>query len=302
MYYRHFPFMRIKNYIQFYQYNSSLAKIIKEHQINLLYAHHAGVTGLSAILQSDILNIPSVVVSYGETWLIGKAHRRFKRMAKFILGRASWILSTSEHCLKGALNLGADPKRSSVVYAGIDLKVFRPNLDGNSYRKKIGVPLNGVVVSILGLALRQKVDTFLEALNLLGVGNQVYFLVGGVGEDFDYLKEKVEKLGMNRVKLLGFVSEEDLPSFYASTDILVASPKTIVECMGQSIKEAMACGKTPVVANIGGGPEAVSNMENGLLFEPGNSQALADALHLLINGSSWKRVGKNGSIKAGNYC
>jgi len=48
------------------------------------------------------------------------------------------------------------------------------------------------------------------------------------------------------------------------------------------IKEAMACARPPIVANIGGGPEAISHMETGLLFEPGNTKDLVKALKSLI--------------------
>jgi glycosyltransferase involved in cell wall biosynthesis len=91
---------------------------------------------------------------------------------------------------------------------------------------------------------------------------------------------------LSNVKLLGFVSEEDLPFFYTITDILVAAPKTLTECMGQSIKEAMACARATVVADIGGGPEAISHMNNGLLFEAGNPEALKKAIETLIDNPS----------------
>lgn len=281
-YLKYFPITRAKYYLEYYKYNCALAKIIKSHNLNLLYAHHTDIGGLSAIIQSSMHKIPAVIVAYGQTWLVNDIDKKYQRMAKYVLKQASWVISTSEHCQKGALNLGANPSHSSVVYAGIDLEKYRPNLDSYSYRRKLAVPPESIVISILGLALRQKVDTFLEAIKLLKGQKEIVFMIGGVGNDFDYLKDKVKELNMPNVRLLGFVPESDLPYFYASTDILVAAPNTLTECMGQSIKEAMSCGRAVVVANIGGGPEAISHMENGLLFEPGNPEDLAMALKTLI--------------------
>ena len=298
-YFSIFPLSRPDAFIQFYKYNCVLAKVIQDYKIQLLYAHHTDITGLSAILQSRIHGIPSVVVSYGQTWLVTKTDRRFRRMAEFVLKNASWVISTSEHCKRGGLQLGADPGRYSVVYAGIDLEKFRPDLDGASYRQKKGIPLQSVVVSILGLALRQKIDVFLDAVRLLGERHDVCFLIGGIGDDYEYLQNQVQTMGRENIRLMGFVPEEDLPSFYAATDILVASPHTMTECMGQSIKEAMSCSRPAVVADIGGGPEVISHMQNGLLFRPGAPADLKDALETLIRDSSLrKKMGENAARTA----
>src|SRR3990170_3803001 len=132
-----FPLVKGKNYLDFYKYNCVLAKLIRDFNINILYAHHTHAIGLSAILQSHIHGIPSVITSYGETWLVSKVDKRFNRMTKYVLKEASWVVSTSDHCRNGALRLGADSARSRVVYAGIDLEKFRPGLDPNLYREKI---------------------------------------------------------------------------------------------------------------------------------------------------------------------
>lgn len=277
-----FPLSRPDAFIQFYKYNCVLAKVIQDHKIQLLYAHHTDITGLSAIMQSRIHGIPCVIVSYGQTWLVTKTDLRFKRMAEFILKEASWVISTSEHCREGGLRLGANPERYSVVYAGIDLEKFRPDLDGISYRKRQGIPMQSVVISILGLALRKKIDVFLDTVKLLNDQRDLYFLIGGIGDDHEYLKDRVRSMHMDNVKLLGFVPEEELPFFYSATDILVAAPQTMTECMGQSIKEAMACARPTVVADIGGGPEAISHMQNGLLFKAGNPEDLRKSLEQLI--------------------
>ncbi len=294
-----FPLSRPSAFIQFYKYNCVLAKVIQDYQLDLLYAHHTDITGLSAILQSRIHGIPCVIVSYGQTWLVTKTDRRFKRMAQFVLKNASWVISTSEHCKRGGMQLGADPDHYSVVYAGIDLDKFRPDLDGISYREKNGIPLQSVVVSILGLALRQKIDVFLDAVRLLGNRQDVCFLIGGIGDDYEHLQNQVRTMGNENIRLMGFVPESDLPSFYAATDILVASPQTMTECMGQSIKEAMACSRPAVVADIGGGPEVISHMQNGLLFRPGAPEDLKIALETLIRDSSLRRkMGAKASMTA----
>lgn len=274
--------MRISSLTNILSFDCGLRRAIKEHRLDILYAHHADSSGMVAVTEALEAGIPSVLVAYGETWLSQPAHVRSRKAIDFSATRATWIVSTSEHCRRGAISRGADPNRSSVIYAGVDLDRFRPGLDGRPFRTAHGIPEGAVVVSVLGLALRTKLDTLLDALTpVLDIPN-VYLLIGGTGADASYLQEQVRSVGGDRVKALGFVPEDDLPSFYAATDVLVVSPKTVVECMGQSMKEAMACGRTVVGPQLGGVPEAIDDGVNGLFFEPGNPADLVRVLHELV--------------------
>ena len=82
--------------------------------------------------------------------------------------------------------------------------------------------------------------------------------------------------------MVHFVPEVDLPAFYAATDVLVVSPNSQLECMGQSMKEAMSAGKPIVGSNIGGIPEVVVHGKNGLLFNPESPKEIAHSLEVLI--------------------
>jgi glycosyltransferase involved in cell wall biosynthesis len=289
------PLTRPWVYRQFLSYNRALSHIIKETGINILYAHQVWPAGASAVLQSRIHGIPSVVVAYGETWHTTPQHQRQQRVEPYVLNGASWVISTSEHCLTGALNRGASQERASVIYAGIDLDRFHPRVDGSPFREKYGIPPGSVVISALGIALRRKLDTLLDALEGQDLGSDIHCLIGGVGDDSAYVAARAEAIRGVKVHLLGFVPEAELPAFYAATDILVVSPRTLLECMGQSMKEAMCCGRAVVGARIGGVPEAINDGYNGLLFEPDDPVDLARALNRLAKVAPLRNeLGQNG--------
>jgi phosphatidylinositol alpha-1,6-mannosyltransferase len=277
----HAPLTRTWVYRQFVRYNAALSSLIERERLDVLYAHEVWPAGASAALQQRIHGIASVVVAYGETWHTTTAHARQRRMEPYVLPGASWVISTSEHCRNGALRRGAPPERASVIYAGIDLEKFRPGLDGRAFRARYQVPDDAIVVAALGLTLRRKLDTLLDALDRFSARGRVHCLIGGAGEDLEYVKQRAASIRGVTVQLLGFVSDAELPSFYAATDVLVVSPRTLLECMGQSMKEAMACGRAVVGARIGGVPEAIGHEENGLLFEPDDAADLCKALERL---------------------
>lgn len=82
-----------------------------------------------------------------------------------------------------------------------------------------------------------------------------------------------------QVRLLGAVSEEVVRERLMQAHVFVLA--SLEEPLGVAIMEAMAM-EVPVVAtNAGGVPELVSDGEDGLLVEPGNAVAIADAVKAL---------------------
>jgi glycosyltransferase involved in cell wall biosynthesis len=285
-FYARAPLTRPWVYRHLWQYNRALARLISERDLDVIYAHETWPAGSSAVLQSRInKQLAAVVVTYGETWHTTPEYRRQKRIEPYVLNGAHRLISTSEHCRAGALRRGSDLVKHEVVYAGIDLERFHLEVDGRGFRASRGIPEGAFVISSLGLSLRRKLDTLLDALHAMAVPKnaaELYCLIGGTGKDADYIRERLTAIKHVRVHQLGFVSEDDLPAFYAATDALVVSPSTLTECMGQSLKEAMACGRAVVGSDIGGIPEAIEDGRSGLLFKADDPRDLARTLEALV--------------------
>jgi glycosyltransferase involved in cell wall biosynthesis len=80
------------------------------------------------------------------------------------------------------------------------------------------------------------------------------------------------------VRCLGFINQAELPSWYATGDIL-ALPSGH-EPWGLVVNEGMACGLIPVVSDaVGCGPDLVAGI--GEVFPAGDVGALADTLRLV---------------------
>ncbi len=85
----------------------------------------------------------------------------------------------------------------------------------------------------------------------------------------------------NRVSLVGFISEEDKPRYYASADISVF-PSSAGESFGIVLLEAMASGKAAVLAGDNPGYRTVMGPQPDLLFDPYSERALSDLLALYL--------------------
>jgi glycosyltransferase involved in cell wall biosynthesis len=86
----------------------------------------------------------------------------------------------------------------------------------------------------------------------------------------------------------------DTPDVYAACDmIVIASLRT--EASPIVLREAFASGRPVIATKVGDIPEIVRDRENGLLIEPGNTQALASAiLEFISNPELAARCAANG--------
>ena len=77
--------------------------------------------------------------------------------------------------------------------------------------------------------------------------------------------------------IIGAVSNEELPRYYASADVF-CSPATGGESFGIVLLEAMAAGAPVVASNIDGYCDVVTHEQNGLLAGPRDADAIANAI------------------------
>jgi glycosyltransferase involved in cell wall biosynthesis len=99
-------------------------------------------------------------------------------------------------------------------------------------------------------------------------------------------------------KFLGHLSKESLDAFYASCRMFVL-PSTWFEGFPIVLVETMLRGIPIVCSRIGGLQDIVDDGVSGLLFEPGNSEQLADKIKYLWDKPELcKKMGQEGRKKA----
>lgn len=106
-------------------------------------------------------------------------------------------------------------------------------------------------------------------------------LIGGTGALKGELEKEIENLSLqNKVKLLGRVSDGDLPAYYGACDVFCLSSVQKTEAFGIVQIEAMSCGKPVVATRIPQSGVSWVNKEgmSGLNVEPGKAQDLAKAI------------------------
>jgi len=148
----------------------------------------------------------------------------------------------------------------------------------------------GSFVGFVGRMSPEKgVDVFLEAARACP---DILFKIAGDAGKYQSQKE----LPVN-AELLGHLNRDDLDAFYQQCRFVVV-PSLWYEGFPGVIIEAMRYAKPVIASRIGGLPEIVEHEKTGLLFEPGNSEALS---HLIArfwdNDVVIQQLGKAGCDK-----
>jgi glycosyltransferase involved in cell wall biosynthesis len=133
-------------------------------------------------------------------------------------------------------------------------------------------------------------------LKLRNVGFKL--IIVGTGPEENLCRYQVKELKLERhVIFTGFVDDHTLKELYKASDVVTVP--SINEPFGLVVVDAMFAGKPIVASKTGGIPEIVEDRANGLLVDPQNTEAYADALqHFLQHRETSIKIGRVNRIKA----
>jgi glycosyltransferase involved in cell wall biosynthesis len=113
----------------------------------------------------------------------------------------------------------------------------------------------------------------------------IIVLAGKQGPDSQRIADYAHALGLDsRLRLLGRVPDDDLPSLYAGAAAMIYP--SLWEGFGLQVVEAMAVGCPVLASNATSLPEVVG--EGGSLFDPRNPDELAALLDRLMIDPTWR--------------
>lgn len=196
--------------------------------------------------------------------------------------RPDYILAVSGFIRGLHTQAGYSPETSLATYLGVHTNTFGKKTHAfpgkRTWRLIFTSQLwwgKGPQVAIEAVhLLRQRGDLSPVELDIYGTGTE-HFVRS--------LQHQITERGLNgQVKLRGFVSQQELAAAYHSHDLNLFC-SIWDEPFSGGLLEAMGAGIPTIATSAGGTPEAVRHGQNGLIVEPDNPQALADALARLMH-------------------
>lgn len=150
----------------------------------------------------------------------------------------------------------------------VDIEEFQPCFEPENYGIHYGrlVPIKGV-------------ETLVEAMRTI---NSSHLYIAGEGELEGPLRQYAKENEITNVTFLGFLNKPNLIPLIRRAAFTIV-PSQWYENYSMTVLESFACGTPVIGSKIGGIPEQVKDEWNGLLFEPGNTQQLAQKVQLMLD-------------------
>lgn len=218
----------------------------------------------------------------------------FRRLARF---SERWICSNSTHTIvvTGVMRdmlvaEGVPRERIVVVTNGVDPARFHPGVPGAEVLDRHGLK-GKLVLGFVGWfrrwhGLELLLEVFRDA-RLADLGARL--LLVGDGPARPELDRFIAENGLADVVVFtGPVRHDQIPAHIAAMDVAVQPSAPEYACP-MKIVEYMAMAKCVVAPDQPNIREIVEHGKNGLLFEAGNDQALAKALHRAVRDSEVRR-------------
>jgi glycosyltransferase involved in cell wall biosynthesis len=216
---------------------------------------------------------------------------------------ASAIIADSESTRQDILRLlKLEPSRVVAIPLGVssDFRLIDDRTAIQAIRQKYHLP-ERIVLYVGVLEPRKNLPTLVRAFRSSVDRGVVHSLVlaGRRGWMYAELFQAVEDLGLReRVIFLGYVPDEDLPLLYNAADLFVYP--SLYEGFGLPVLEAMACGVPVITSNVSSMPEITG--DTGILVNPHDTDALADAMHLVLTDRALRdKLARDEQVRAGIF-
>lgn len=263
---------------------SSMARIVKSEQIDIIHSHYAIPHAVSAYLANQMNPVKTVVTTHGsDTHTLGK-HVSYQSTISLALRNSDIVTSVSDFLARESeVVFGLDEGSVRVIYDFINTEIFNP------------IDFNDKELSIVQASNFRSVKRIPMLIEIFSKINEDFpdwelKLVGDGPELTTSVRITREMNLQNQVKFLGI--RADIPDIFSRSSILISASE--IESFGLTIAEAMSCG-TPVIApRVGGIPEVVNDGITGLLYDSSDMEDAVDKLsRMMADHELRKRMGIN---------
>ncbi len=183
--------------------------------------------------------------------------------------------------------LNPKTKITEIVYNGIGEQFYRRNsIEAKKKAHEIfGLPKD-LILTVGTFEPRKNIAGLFKAF--MQVADKIphhLAVIGQKGWKNDALRAEIERAKIkDRVHLLGYVSDELLPTMYAAADLFVFP--SLYEGFGLPPLEAMACGIPVIASNVSSIPEVVGDAAH--LIDPYDPADIADGILKVLTDTTYR--------------
>lgn len=248
------------------------------------------------IVHRDQINIINAQSSYDRylsifaKWLyklpVKLVHTR-RQMPLSVGGLQSWfytkgtdqIIAVSKGVKTALVKKGFSENHVTVIYNGTPAEKYA-NIDEAktiSLKQKYGLSESDFIVGSVS-RLKKQIQLY-EALKFIEQPLTVFF----IGISANDLGVKLDDIATkhHHIHFCGSIDPSEVLNYYKLFNLYVLPSTT--EGLSQAILEAMFLALPVIATNAGGNPDLIKHMENGILFDDGDIESLAEAISSIRN-------------------
>ncbi len=165
------------------------------------------------------------------------------------------------------------------VPTGIDTEIFKPG-DKITARKELNLPEDKIIIGILATLRSWKGHRYLVDAVAKLKRDDIHLLIVGDGPQKEALTEQIKNVGIEKITTMP--GNKKNPNRWLQAMDIFTLPSYANEGVPQGLMQAMLT-KLPVVSTpVGSITEIIENGETGIIIQPEDSSALAQALTDLL--------------------
>ena len=212
-----------------------------------------------------------------------KLHQRIPKKQKLRMN--NYLMNCDKGMINDEINFKKYNFQSDVLNKitklsrGVDKNIFkRKKIDKKCLFKKYEISKEDKIILFCGRIHELKGIFLLSKIHkILKKRIKIVSILAGQNIHGD----KCLEIGGNRIKLIGYVDENEIANLYNLCDLFVFPSK--YEIGPQVVLEAKSCGAISVVYPTGGGKRISKNGEDGIIIQEYNSEVWASAIKKLLD-------------------
>lgn len=262
-----------------------------------------GFTGLGACFaHAKFIAIITGELHYVPSRIYKPFYHIYRLLFKVVIRHADVIMTVSESVKKEVIDSCKISSSKVISYRYKISSIFNPYVPKDL---KLTFNLSGpIVLTCCRINPQKGLHYIIEATKMVvqNISNVRFIIKGRARTPLERRYKKYLKTLISEYNLKNncYLIDKDvpyscLPKYYAMGDVFVLP--SVSEALGIVIMEALACGVPVVATNVGGIPEIVYDGVNGFLVNPGDVDALANRIKVILTNDELRKRLSDGAIK-----
>ncbi|HMF53543.1 MAG TPA: N-acetyl-alpha-D-glucosaminyl L-malate synthase BshA [Edaphobacter sp.] len=268
-----------------------MAEVADFYSLDLLHVHYAIPHSVSALLASQMIEshsqlarrrrLPFITTLHGTDITLIGLDPSYLPITRFAIERSDGVTAISSHLADRTREAFGVSNEIEVIrnFVNCDVYVRRPELVAEM-RPRFASADEPLFVHLSNFRPVKRVLDVIEVFARVARVLPARLMLIGDGPDRSAAEHLALRHGVqDRIHFLG--KQDAVHELLPLADLMLMPSQ--MESFGLAALEAMACGVPAIATRVGGVPELIDDNINGLLFELGDVESMANAAITLLN-------------------